>query len=418
MPSSITRLGCLFFEWAPIRHLDPTALKVWLVIYTQSDIPGLWKCDLPDIASKAFLSAEVTLRALDELRAKGLIEFDRVQRVLRLTQFPDAAEWPASPNIIRSWWSIFQKKIPACDVRDSHVATMRWLLEEGARHVPRSKTRRPSEAHEEAWQETFATVKIPVPRARGKRRFSDSDTSTPEQPSLFGDPIPDPIQSLPPKDVRGPEATPVDVSETARLGSHRDPILRDQNLRSDPDTDPVMGSGSGSGDPEWGLAQGTDPGTRTCGTVSTPPAQPALRLVPLPVDERDRRRAEIVRIIGPKHAMAFQRVKKAIGSTAFGPSIVDDFAELRQLLSEIPLDDAMERCEHALAVREAEALHSNPPSMQYFGSGMWRRRNFENALTREIADVDGSRSAPGARGSAFEVADDAISKFLAAKETT
>ena len=138
--------------------------------------------------------------------------------------------------------------------------------------------------------------------------------------------------------------------------------------------------------------QGTDPGVRaTCGTVSAPPPPAPLRLVPLPVDARDRRRGEILRAIGTQHAIAFQRVKKAIGSAAFGPGMVDDHVELRDLLASLPsLEEAMERCQHVLAIREAEAIRKN--TCQYFGGGMWRRQNYEKALTLELADVDGSRA--------------------------
>lgn len=413
MSSSITRLGCLFFEWQPIRHLDPTALKVWLVIYTQCDIPGLWKCDLPDIASKAFLSPEVTLRALDKLRDADLIEFDRTQRVLRLTQLPDAAEWPNSPNILSSWWSIFQRRIPACDVRDAHVATMRWLLEEGAKQVPRSKTRKPSEAHEEIWSETFGTVKIPPRRARGQRRFSDSDTSTPEQPSLFRDPIPDPILEASVTDVRGPDATPVEVVENVSVGSHTGSHPKILSKRRDTETETDHGSASDSGSPDP-----EPPGVPTCGTVSSPPPDETtrpLRLVPLPVDERSRLQSEIIRAIGYAHAMAFQRVKKQVGSTAFGPSVVDDHAELRQLVDAMPsLEGVRERLEYALAIREQQAVHEN--SVKYFGASMWRRGNYDKALALELKDVDGTRAAPGAKRSAFEVMDEAFDRIIAAEE--
>jgi hypothetical protein len=169
----------------PVRHLDPVALKLWMVIYTKSIIPGLWTGDVQDLSSQSFLSAEDTLRGLDELRSRELIEFDRAHRVLRLTQLPDAGEWPAAPTILKSWWGHFNRKVQACPVRDSHVSVLRWLVDEGARQSSKNTSGRPSALHEQIWSETFASVGIPVPRRRGVQRFGESGLETVNQPSLF-----------------------------------------------------------------------------------------------------------------------------------------------------------------------------------------------------------------------------------------
>lgn len=212
MSGDFTRIGFLFFEWKPIRHLDPTALKVWLTLYIRSIIPGLWIGDLPDLASQSFLSMEDSLRGLDQLLERDLIEFDRDHRVLRLTQLPDVGEWPSAPSILRSWWKTFNKKITACPVRDEHVTTLRWLMEEGAKHSENNKSKVPSQAHEEIWAETFATVRTPLSQRRGVRSFGEADMGSEIQPSLFskasvseptfdvggtpgGTPAPDPINS-------------------------------------------------------------------------------------------------------------------------------------------------------------------------------------------------------------------------------
>jgi len=415
--SVYTKLGVKFWEWSDINALPAGPRLLWIGLYTsgqgRQSVPGLFYGSITAMADAVHLPVDEVLRYLDTLLEHDLVEYDRERRVLRFTKLPDAGEAPTNGNTIRGWWRKFQI-VPQCLVRDAHIVTLRWIMDEWSRENGKPL----SADHSKAWAETFGNaslVTIPPPRKRGVRRLLDNDTGTNVQPSLFGS---NPF--LAQGTLPGTTAEPETYSSSPASGSLNDlatpetlskPFRKERDQDQDRVKDPDQVSGSGSSpDPEV-VTPRANP---VCGTVSPPP----LRLVPLPVDERDRRRAEIIRAIGPKHAMAFQRVKKAIGSTAFGPSVVDDFAELRQLLHEIPLDDAMERCEHALVVREAEALNSRPPSMQYFGSGMWRRRNFENALTREVADVDGSRSAPAARGvDAFEVSAQ-VFRELAAKEPT
>ena len=115
------------------------------------------------------------------------------------------------------------------------------------------------------------------------------------------------------------------------------------------------------------------------------------------VDPRTLKQREIVARIGPEHAKAFARVKSELKSTALGPSVVGDFAELRALLDGLPsLEDAEERCRHVLAVREREAIRKR--TLQYFGSAMWKRHNFDKGLSLELADVDGTRDRGGESG--------------------
>lgn len=132
---------------------------------------------------------------------------------------------------------------------------------------------------------------------------------------------------------------------------------------------------------------------------SQPPAVEPLRsnvipfVMPPPLDERDRLRAQLVSEIGYDHAMRFSRVKVQLNSTARGPHVNDTHEQLRLLVRSFSsLDDAKERLLHALAVREAEAITSN--TLIHFGGQMWKQNNFDNASVREVSDVDGSRSHP------------------------
>jgi hypothetical protein len=139
------------------------------------------------MAEAARMRVDVTIQALDELILHDLVEFDQHKSVARLTELPDAGEWPQSPFILKSWWKRFHD-IPECQVRDAHVATLRIQLERGAREAEKNVGGKVSLAHEEIWSMTFGQVKIPSPRRRGVRRLADDDTSTPVQPSLFPKP--------------------------------------------------------------------------------------------------------------------------------------------------------------------------------------------------------------------------------------
>lgn len=266
MSGDFTRIGFLFWEWQPVRHLDPVALKLWMVIYTKSIIPGLWTGDVPDLASQSFLSSEDTLRGLEILRDRDLIEFDRANRVLRLTQLPDAGEWPAAPNILKSWWTTFNRKVSACQVRDAHVATLRWLVDEGAKSSAKNVAGKPSPLHEQIWSETFATVSIPASRRRGVRSFGEADMGTYHQPSLFSNPFPE--ASVPVVDVvpQSPERPPVDNSGPNEIN----------NSDGSGRVSKPSGEGEGAGDGVFSFSEEGGSGGGVAG------GKPHLVLVPMP----------------------------------------------------------------------------------------------------------------------------------------
>lgn len=250
MSGDFTRIGFLFWEWPPLRHLDPTALKLWLVIYTKSVIPGLWTGDIPDLSSQSFLSAEDTLKSLDRLLDADLIEFDRAARVLRLTKLPDEGEWPSAPGIMKSWWKTFSKKIPACQVRDAHVVTLRWLLEEGAKKSENNRSGKPSALHEQIWSETFGQVVVPSSRRRGVRSFGEADMGNAVQPSLFAPPsepsgyhpegsrsvlVPPPVDNYP------------DPTKSPSLGTTWVVQEKEKELERESSSGSGIGGGSGEG---------------------------------------------------------------------------------------------------------------------------------------------------------------------------
>lgn len=198
----------------------------------------------------------------------------------------------------------------------------------------------------------------------------------------------------------------------------------------DPETVPVQSQvqalpvGFGSEPVRSGSERGSSAPSGLGSEQGEPPVdrdqRPRLALVPLQgpnLNDRDRLRREVVSVIGQKHAKAFARVKSELGSTALGPSVVGKFDLLCELLDEMPvLDGALERCEYALSIREAEAIDKR--TMQFFGHSMWKRDNFDKSLTFELAEVNGTRPTTGReRKSVFEIGDEVRAELEAAEAT-
>ncbi len=240
--TAFTRLGSSLWDWEPWTTLPTSdARMLWLALYTTGEakrhVPGLWQGGVSSMADAARMRGDVVVDALDTLLERGLVEFETKHRVLRLCELPDAGEYPSNGKVIRSWWTRF-KTVADCGVRDAHVATLRWIIDTGARMAGKAV----SPDHENAWRETFAGVQVPAPRHRGVRRLADSDTGTQVQPSLFS-PSPTALGSgngiapqgesgypqhpqpavdnsavlRQPKEIRGPETVSDTVSDTNRI---------------------------------------------------------------------------------------------------------------------------------------------------------------------------------------------------------
>lgn len=179
MDTTYTRIGGELPNWAPLRACSPRARWLWIALYLSHRrvIPGLWVAGIPTIADVAKMTPDDTLAGLDELIGdRDLIEYDRNREVLRLTEFPDRGERPMNGSHIRSLFTRF-RTVPDCQVRNAHVRTLEWLLQDPY-HPPKAD-------HVKAWEETFGLIPVPAPRKRGCRRLLDSDTGTSVQPSLF-----------------------------------------------------------------------------------------------------------------------------------------------------------------------------------------------------------------------------------------
>lgn len=238
--TAFTRLGAGLWTWEPWVALRcAEAQLLWLALYTTSaarrNAPGLWQGGIPVMAEASNLAPDAVVSSLDRLITQELVEYDPKYRVLRMCALPDPGEYPANGNGIRSWWTRFGT-VPECGVRDAHVPTLRWILEEGARRGrKRGSSAVLSQDHERAWQETFATVHVPSSRRRGVRTLLNSDTSTHAQPSLFASPNGssegtysqgrasgrehvDNSDSLhQSNEIRGPETVPGTVTATNRI---------------------------------------------------------------------------------------------------------------------------------------------------------------------------------------------------------
>lgn len=280
--TAFTRLGSTIWDWEPWTELDERARILWLALYTSAEarrnVVGLWHGGIPTMADASRMQPDNVRSALDALLERELVEFDAKSRVLRLCALPDPGEYPHNGNVILSWWTRF-KSVPECAVRDSHVRTLQWIMEEGAKKSKRSKEN--TAHHVEAWQKTFGTIVVPLSRRRGVRRLADNDTSTHSQPSLFGEPATNmPAGNGSPYGFEYPGGSspssgyPQDVDNSASL--------RQLNKIRAPETvsDTVGGTvgirdpGSGILDPSFHSGEGGWGGGHDSGTT------PALSLVP------------------------------------------------------------------------------------------------------------------------------------------
>jgi hypothetical protein len=237
--TAFTRLGSSLWDWEPWTNLAPLPRILWLALYTSGEakrhVPGLWQGGIPSMADASRLAPDAVIDALDKLLERELVEYDAKYRVLRLCELPDAGEYPSNGKVILGWWTKF-RTVPACPVRDSHVRTLAWICDEGAKRSGKPF----SPHHKTSWDETFATIVVPQPRRRGIRRLADSDTGTQVQPSLFSSPgkpsgngiapqgdADSPQVSYPavdnsaalhqPKEISGPETVSDTVSDTNRI---------------------------------------------------------------------------------------------------------------------------------------------------------------------------------------------------------
>lgn len=198
--------------------------------------------------------AYTALRKLIELEK---VEYDSRNALLRLRELPDAGEFPSSHNGIKSWWTKFGT-LPDCEVRNAHVRTLWWIIETGGTRSRKGV----SSKHREAWNETFATIPLPVEKRRGVRSLDESDTGTRVQPSLFGPPVPLQIGS---GSVPGyhpaldPGYHPVDNSDSAHQTSKNQSIGSNEGSYRIPDPGSLIPDHS-SLIPERGIGGGPESG--------------------------------------------------------------------------------------------------------------------------------------------------------------
>lgn len=285
--TAFTRLGSSIWDWDPWTDLSGDARVLWLALYTspaaKRHLPGLWHGGIPSMADAARMTGAAVVSALDELLERDLVEYDAKLRVLRLTQLPDCGEYPANGKVIKSWWTRF-RTVPDCPVRNAHIRTLRWVLDEGASRAGKQVT----DHHEEAWGQTFGTVAIPSVRRRGVRTIGDSDTSTSVQPSLFPSAASTPPSGAASSGGNGlderwlgsyPQVHAQAVDNSAAL--HQSSKIRGPETVSDtvcdthriPDPGSRILRSSSSGDPAWSPVEITN-------SAAPHVAPPALRLVP------------------------------------------------------------------------------------------------------------------------------------------
>jgi hypothetical protein len=168
-----TRISPRIWSWQRWTALDANGRVLWLALFSTPEAKrmpaGLWHGGVGALAEAASMGATDVINSLTALLDKGLIEYDKGNKVIRLTELPDKGERPHNGSVIRGWWTSF-KSVPPCAVRDAHVPFLAWLAEPFTND------------HQKAWNDTFATVKAPKGRV-GTR--SVTDPTSERQPDLF-----------------------------------------------------------------------------------------------------------------------------------------------------------------------------------------------------------------------------------------
>lgn len=292
-----TAVGTGLWDWEPFLALDANGRCVWMALYTCADskriVPGLWHGGIYQLADVAHMRPDDVQRGIDDMlkAEEPMVEYDQAKRIIRLTMFPDAHEKPTNGDHLKGWWNRFLT-VPQCGVRDAHVRTLRWLVDQTAC----------TQSIEEAWAKTFGSVRVPAPRRRGVRRLGEPqvDNETAVQQNLFAprptapavpivssppvvaDPTPSGASSLPSSPI-GEEGYPHLNRITANSGNLNE--IKNSGQGVDPGVRHPQGEGKGEGyvfssSPDsgrGGLGEGT---TSALPDSGAPPPPRHLTLVP------------------------------------------------------------------------------------------------------------------------------------------
>ncbi len=129
-----TCVGCGLFHWPPyqnLRRASADAAHLWQVFYmgrrAKTLLPGLWVGGLYAMADDSAMTLDETQSALRVAVEQEMAEYDQVAGVLRLTKLPDRCEAGKNQSILLSWWTKFERDVPACGVRDRYLDLIDWL---------------------------------------------------------------------------------------------------------------------------------------------------------------------------------------------------------------------------------------------------------------------------------------------------
>lgn len=369
-----TRVGDIT-RWLRLRDLSCETRWLWLALFTDSSrvIPGLWRGGIGAMSDLANFDRHQTVRCLDQLLEHDLIEYDATHGVLRLTELPDAWEWPMNGSTLIAWWRRFLD-VPACPVRDAHLKLVWWLIETATRDSTLRAGRKNEISADirETWEETFGQIPMPTKRRQGVKRLLDEDTSTPVQPSLFAaSPVPTPVQSI-------VSATSPNTTELLVRHGVDHPGERER------DSSPDLGSGS-SLSPDSGeqvldqIPEHTPP--------PGPPPTPVRVATVIPMAESE---FAIRRKMGDEiwDSLNGRRNALAMELGLDPPRVLHDQLPGRRALAERLResgDHARDDADHVLAICEAEARASG--SMQWFAGCMFEPKSWAFKLALTLADA-------------------------------
>lgn len=192
--SLFTKIGTGLWNWDPFRRLERNYDDVvgrctklfWLGLYTTPEakmvVPGMFLGSITTMADACRIPADDARTYLHRLVEDDMVEYDIERRVLRMVALPDYGESPTNGKAILGWWRRFQT-VPECNVRNAHVSTLRWIIDEWCRHSGKAL----SHDHANAWSQTFGQISVPLAKRRSPKHVQ-TDLFTASDPFLSGSP--------------------------------------------------------------------------------------------------------------------------------------------------------------------------------------------------------------------------------------
>lgn len=197
-----------------VAPLSALAKLTWLCLLTgphTTGLPGLYSCGLATLSESMREGIDTVSKAVADLVATGMIQFNPTVRVVRV---PNAPRYNpcANEKVLKGWFALW-KSIPDCAEKFSHIERLRDSLDPSSPWV------------EKGWAGTFGTVSVPE-----RYRIQTVSISTATATTAATDSIPSPAPSA---------ATPLPSQSTSPSSVATPPLTLDLGDPTPPKAKPA-----------------------------------------------------------------------------------------------------------------------------------------------------------------------------------